>query len=141
MIHKPFVHSKQRERRTPIHTHILSSWQRSHGVEFLAFGCRRVVVSIVVYSGSGWKQRRVGSVTHLIVRHCERTDGADVWSTPTAQSAVGESAANVPTESGHAETAVSISDGNPRKLWRSASCQDDIRCPRLSDESIRKNGN
>ena len=34
------------------------------------------------YSGSGWKQRRVGSVT---VRYGERTDVADVWSTPTAQ--------------------------------------------------------
>ena len=25
MIHKPFVHSKQQERQTPIHTHIVSS--------------------------------------------------------------------------------------------------------------------
>ena len=50
----------------------------------------RLVAGIVVCSGSGWKQRRVGSATHLIVRHGERTDGADVWSTPTAQSAVGE---------------------------------------------------
>ena len=38
----------------------------------------------------------------------------DVWTTPTAQSAVGETATNVPTESGNAEKAVSISDENSR---------------------------
>ena len=56
--------------------------------------------------GSGWKQRRVGSVTRLVAQRGERADGSDVWATPTAQSAVSESAANVPTKSGDAEAAL-----------------------------------
>ena len=69
MIHKPFVHSKQHEHRTPVLTHIVSTWKRSGSVELLAFGCWRGGL----YFGSGWKQRRVGSVTHFVVRHGERT--------------------------------------------------------------------
>ena len=38
------------------------------------------------------------------------------WATPTAQSAVGQSATNVPTESGVAETTVSSSEYDARKL-------------------------
>ena len=49
----------------------------------------------------------MGSVTHLAVR-CgdgpDGADGADVQATPTAQSAAGKSAANVPIKSGDAET-------------------------------------
>ena len=57
MIRKPLVHSKQHERSTPVRIHIVSTWLRSGSVELLAFGRWRVVVSIVVYSGSGWKQQ------------------------------------------------------------------------------------
>ena len=81
--------------------------------------------SIVEVGGDG-----DGSVTviHLGVRYGDRADGSDVWATPTAQSAVGEPAANVP-RSGNTETAVSGSDGKSHQSWRSASGQDDVRCP------------
>ena len=45
--------------------------------------------SVVVYSGLQ-ESRRVGTVTHPIVRYGDCTGGTDVWATPTAQQFVNQ---------------------------------------------------
>ena len=53
--------------------------------------------------GLGNRQGSVSTETHTVTRHGGGTDGAYVRATSPAQPAVGESVANVPTESGDAE--------------------------------------
>ena len=81
----------------------------------------------------GGRQRRVDTVTHLIVKIWLPSGWLRCWVSS------GKSAANVPTKSGDAETAVSSSHGNTRQPWRSTNCQDDVRFPCLPEESVRQN--